>query len=196
MPGKDALIIVDVQNDFCPGGALAVKDGDHVVPVLNRHIERFMKAGLAVIATRDLHPEETRHFKTSGGVWPPHCVRGTAGAKFHPELRLGRDVIIVSKGMGADEDAYSGFDAVDESGTPLAVLLRRMKIERIFVGGIATDYCVKQTVLDGLKEGFAVVVLEEAIRGVNLQPADSERAIEEMVRAGALIGRDTDPAIP
>ncbi len=98
--------------------------------------------------------------------------------------------------MGADEDAYSGFDAVDESGTPLAVLLRRMKIERIFVGGIATDYCVKQTVLDGLKEGFAVVVLEEAIRGVNLQPADSERAIEEMVRAGALIGRDTDPAIP
>ena len=196
MLGKDALVIVDVQNDFCPGGALAVRDGDQVVPVLNRHIERFTKAGLPVIATRDWHPEKTRHFKTSGGIWPPHCVQGTEGAEFHPGLRLGTDDVVLSKGMGADEDSYSGFDAVDERGTPLADLLRQMKVERIFVGGIATDYCVKQTVLDGLKEGLKVVVLKDAIRGVNLQPADSERAIEEMARAGALIASDADPAIP
>lgn len=196
MSGKDALVIVDVQNDFCPGGALAVRDGDQVVAVLNRHIERFTKAGLPVIATRDWHPEKTRHFKTSGGIWPPHCVQGTEGAEFHPGLRLGMDVVVVSKGMGADEDSYSGFDAVDERGTPLADLLRRKKVERIFVGGLATDYCVKQTVLDGLKEGLQVVVLKDAICGVNLQPADSERAIEEMARAGALFARDADPAIP
>ncbi|OGQ73133.1 MAG: nicotinamidase [Deltaproteobacteria bacterium RIFCSPLOWO2_12_FULL_60_16] len=185
MKGKDVLVIVDVQNDFCPGGALAVSQGDLVVPVLNRYIRRFAEARLPVVATRDWHPEKTSHFNSCGGVWPPHCVQGTRGAEFHPELALPEDAVIVSKGMGVDEDSYSGFQGAGPGGTPLADLLRQRGAERLFVGGLATDYCVKQTVLDGLKKGFQVVLLEDAIRGVNLKPGDSERAVEEMVRAGA-----------
>ena len=185
MQDKDALLIVDVQNDFCPGGALAVADGDKVVPVLNRYIEGFKKARLPIIATRDWHPEKTSHFETHGGVWPPHCIQGTTGAAFHPGLGLPDDVVIVSKGMASDEDSYSGFQGRDEKGTPLADLLLRRGVERLFVGGLATDYCVKFTVLDGLKEGFKVVLLQDAIRGVDLKPADSERALAEMIRAGA-----------
>lgn len=186
MQGRDALIIVDVQNDFCPGGALAVSDGHLVVPPLNRYIERFQQAKLPIIATRDWHPRETRHFNTCGGVWPPHCIQETKGAEFHPELALPRDAVIVSKGMGCDEDSYSGFQGADAAGAPLADLLLRLGAGRLFVGGVATDYCVKHTVLDGLKRGFQVVLLEDAIRGVELQPGDSERAIDEMVRAGAV----------
>src|SRR3989338_665179 len=185
MKGKDVLVIVDVQNDFCPGGALAVSQGDLVVPVLNRYIRRFAEARLPVVVTRDWHPEKTSHFNSCGGVWPPHCVQGTRGAEFHPELALPEDAVIVSKGMGVDEDSYSGFQGAGPGGTPLAGLLRQRGAERLFVGGLATDYCVKQTVLDGLKKGFQVVLLEDAIRGVNLKPGDSERAVEEMVRAGA-----------
>lgn len=185
MKGKDVLVIVDVQNDFCPGGALAVSEGDLVVPVLNRYIKRFEEAKLPVIATRDWHPERTSHFNTCGGVWPPHCVRGTRGAEFHPGLALPKNAVIVSKGMGVDEDSYSGFQGADASGAPLADLLRQWGTKRLFVGGLATDYCVKQTVLDGLKEGFEVVLLEDAIRGVDLKPGDSGRAIAEMLRAGA-----------
>jgi nicotinamidase/pyrazinamidase len=185
MEGKDALILVDVQNDFCPGGALAVKDGDQVVAVLNRYVERFTKAGLPIFATRDWHPERTTHFITGGGPWPPHCVQGSKGAQFHPDLKLPHATVIVSAGMGSDEDGYSGFLGRDESGATLADLLRRRGIDRIFVGGLATDYCVKHTVLDGLKYGFKVVLLEDAVRGVNLKSDDSERAIDEMARAGA-----------
>ena len=181
----DALVIVDVQNDFCPGGALPVKGGDKVVPVLNRYVESFRKSGLPIFATRDWHPQRTTHFNTFGGKWPPHCVQGSAGANFHPDLKLSNDVVIVSKGMGSDEDSYSGFDGRNTEGVKLADLLRQQGVKRIFVGGLATDYCVKHTVLDGLKEGFAVVLLEDAIRGVDLNPGDSERAIVEMVRARA-----------
>jgi nicotinamidase/pyrazinamidase len=186
MQTKDALIIVDVQYDFCPGGALAVSGGDQVIPVLNRAIERFSEAGLPIFATRDWHPENTRHFKTHGGLWPVHCVQGTKGAEFHAELKLGNDVIVVSKGMAPDEDSYSGFQATDASGTRLAELLRRKEVERILVGGLATDYCVKHTVLDGLTDGFRVVLLADAIRAVDLNPHDGEIAINEMVRAGAI----------
>jgi nicotinamidase/pyrazinamidase len=181
-----------VQNDFCPGGALAVARGDEVVEPLNRLIERFRKAELPVFATRDWHPERTRHFKDYGGLWPAHCVQGTRGAEFHPDLRLGEDVVILSKGMAAEEDAYSAFQAVDQNGTSLAELLRRDGVERIFVGGLATDYCVKQTVLDGLKEGFQVVVVDQAVRAVDLNPGDGERAMAEMIRAGALTAIDLD----
>lgn len=187
MNERDALIIVDVQNDFCPGGALAVAGGDQVVPVLNRYIERFTKAGLAVFATRDWHPAKTNHFKAFGGPWPVHCVQGTRGADFHAGLAIGVDVTVLSKGMAADEDSYSGFQAVDSNGTALADLLRRRAVRRIFVGGLATDYCVKQTVLDGLKLGFDTVLLGDSIRGVDLQPADSEQAIRAMTEAGALL---------
>jgi nicotinamidase/pyrazinamidase len=190
MLSKDALIVVDVQNDFCPGGALAVKDGDQVVPVLNRYIDQFTKAGLPIFATRDWHPEKTTHFNTCGGPWPPHCLQGSRGAQFHPELKLPSDTVVVSAGMGSDEDGYSGFLGRDDSGVKLADLLRQRGIERIFVGGLATDYCVKHTVLDGLKEGLKVVLLADSVRGVNLKPGDSERAIEEMLHAGATIAKD------
>jgi nicotinamidase/pyrazinamidase len=186
MQAKDALIIVDVQNDFCPGGALAVKGGDEVVPVLNRVIETFGDAGLPIFATRDWHPEKTSHFSTYGGLWPVHCVQGTRGAEFHANLELDNDIVVASKGMAPDEDSYSGFQARDPSGARLAELLRRKAIERIIVGGLATDYCVKHTVLDGLKEGFKVLLLADAIRAVNLKPHDGELAIAEMVGAGAV----------
>jgi nicotinamidase/pyrazinamidase len=186
MQAKDALIIVDVQNDFCPGGALAVSGGDEVIPVLNRVIARFSDAGLPIFATRDWHPEKTSHFSAYGGLWPVHCVQGTRGAEFHANLELENDIIVVSKGMAPAEDSYSGFQASDPSGARLTELLRRKAVERIVVGGLATDYCVKHTVLDGLKEGFKVLLLADAIRAVNLKPHDGKLAIAEMVSAGAV----------
>jgi nicotinamidase/pyrazinamidase len=185
MQPTDALIIIDVQNDFCPGGSLAVTGGDEVVPVLNQYIEQFTRAKLPIFATRDWHPENTRHFKMHGGLWPPHCIQGTKGAEFRADLALPNDAVIVSAGMAPDEEGYSGFDGKDENGAGLADLLHARGVERVFVGGIATDYCVKETVLDALRHRFKVVLLEDAVRGVNLRPDDSERAIAEMVRAGA-----------
>jgi nicotinamidase/pyrazinamidase len=185
MQGKDALIVVDVQNDFCPGGALGVKNGDEIIPVLNRYIEKFNAARLPVIATRDWHPEKTTHFKDYGGVWPVHCVQRTHGAAFHPDLKLPQKVILISKGMAADEDSYSAFHGKDDAGTPLSQLLQELDVERIFVGGLATDYCVKYTALEGIKQGFAVVVLSDAVRGVNLHSDDSEKALVAVRDAGA-----------
>jgi nicotinamidase/pyrazinamidase len=186
MQDKDALLIIDVQNDFCPGGALPVAEGDRIVPALNRYIEKFKQAGRPIFATRDWHPEKTRHFKAYGGLWPPHCVQGSKGAEFRSDLELPKDAVIISAGMEADEEGYSGFEGRDDSGVELADLLRRRGVERIFVGGLATDYCVRHTVLDGLKRGFEAVLLEDAVRGVNLKPGDSERAVAEMVRSGAM----------
>jgi nicotinamidase/pyrazinamidase len=190
-----ALVIVDVQNDFCPGGALAVTDGDQVVGNLNQYLARFRAAALPIFVTRDWHPVKTSHFKDFGGLWPVHCVQGTFGAQFHPALDLDSQVVILSKGMAADADSYSGFDAVDAAGAALADLLKRSQTKRIFIGGLTTDYCVKQTVIDGLKQGFDMVVLKDSIRAVELTPGDSERAIEEMVQAGAeVIETLRDPA--
>jgi nicotinamidase/pyrazinamidase len=186
MQGNNALIIVDVQNDFCPGGALGVSNGDEVIPLLNRYIEKFRAAGLPIIATRDWHPRKTTHFKDYGGIWPAHCIQESHGAAFHSDLQLGSDTIVVSKGMAANEDSYSAFQAKNDSGTPLAELLRGLNVERIFVGGLATDYCVKHTALDGIKERFRVVVLGDAIRGVDLKPNDSEKALGEIREAGAV----------
>ncbi len=180
-----ALIIVDVQNDFCDGGSLAVAGGQAVVPVLNAYGEHFAAAGTPVFASRDWHPAQTRHFRQFGGVWPPHCVRGTPGAEFHPDLVLPNGTRVASKGMEPSEDAYSAFQAHLESGAGLAEALRAAGVQRIYIGGLATDYCVKATVLDALKEGFAATVLIDASRGVNLQPHDAEDALQEMVAAGA-----------
>ncbi|HLZ71092.1 MAG TPA: nicotinamidase [Dehalococcoidia bacterium] len=180
-----ALIVVDVQNDFCPGGSLAVAEGDAVVPVLNEYASRFAAAGRPVFATRDWHPARTTHFQAFGGVWPPHCVQETQGGAFHPDLKLPAGTQIVSKGMGAEEDAYSGFQARLADGTGLAALLRAAGVRRVCVGGLATDYCAKATVLDALAEGFAATLLLDASRGVNLQAHDAELAIEQMVAAGA-----------
>ena len=184
---QDALILVDVQNDFCPGGALAVTEGDQVVAVLNGLIAEFDRAGLPVIATRDWHPERTTHFNTQGGAWPPHCIQDTKGAEFHADLALGESAVIVSKGAEEVADSYSGFDGVDARGFRLADLLRQRGVKRLLVGGLATDYCVKQTALDGVREGFEVVVLEDAVRGVNLKPDDARQALEDMKRAGVQV---------
>lgn len=182
-----ALVLVDVQNDFCPGGALAVPHGDEVVEPLNREIERFRRSGRPIVASRDWHPDQTTHFQSGGGPWPPHCVQNRSGAAFHPELKLPPEAIVVSKGTGATEDAYSAFDARDESDRPLDDVLRERGARRLFVGGLATDYCVRATVLDALRLGYDVTLLAEAIRGVDVRPGDSDRAIEEMRSAGARV---------
>ena len=176
---KRALIVVDVQNDFCPGGSLAVERGDEVVAPLNRLIKEFLARGEPVYKSRDWHPARTKHFAAYGGTWPVHCVQNTRGAEFHPDLLEDPRIRIISKGTG-DEDSYSAFD-----GTNLADLLRERGVTEVFVGGLATDYCVKNTVLDALHEGFKVKALTEAMRAVNLQPGDDARALEEMRRAGA-----------
>ena len=178
---KKALIVVDVQNDFCPGGALAVAHGDEVVAPLNKLMKEFLQRGEPVFKSRDWHPEETRHFAAYGGTWPVHCVQNTKGAEFHPELLDDMHIRVVSKGLG-DEDSYSAFD-----GTDLALQLRRLGVEEVWVGGLATDYCVKNTVLDALKEGFHVKALKNAMRPVEVKPGDGQRAIEEMQAAGAEI---------
>ena len=180
-PNKRALIVVDVQNDFCPGGALAVAQGDEVVAPLNKLIEEFLERGEPVFKSRDWHPEKTRHFAAYGGTWPVHCVQNTKGAEFHPDLIDDMHIRVISKGLG-DEDSYSAFD-----GTDLALQLRRLGIEEVWVGGLATDYCVKNTVLDALKEGFRVKALKNAMRAVELKPGDGELAIAEMQNAGAEI---------
>ena len=192
MQGSDALILIDVQNDFCPGGALPVAQGDQVVPALNRYIEKFTQEKLPIFLTRDWHPEKTKHFKAYGGFWPPHCIQGTKGAEFRADLALPKDAVIVSAGIAPDEEGYSGFEGKDERGLGLADLLHRAGVKRIFVGGLATDYCVKHTVLDGLKHGFAVTLLRDSVRGVELAPGDSMRAVEEMVDAGANVLENFD----
>jgi nicotinamidase/pyrazinamidase len=183
----DALIIVDVQNDFCPGGALPVPEGDQVIPVLNDYIKIFKKANEKIFATRDWHPPNHISFKAQGGPWPPHCVQNSEGANFHPDLKLPSDITIVSKAMDPLREAYSGFD-----GTELANTLKKQGVTRVFVGGLATDYCVKNTVLDARKLGFEAVLLLDAIRGINAEPGDVAKAIDEMVKSGAEQGTLTD----
>ena len=180
-----ALLIVDVQNDFCPDGKLAVPEGDAIVPMLNKYISIFSRNKWPVFASRDWHPKKTVHFKDFGGQWPEHCIQDTSGAKFHPVLRLPEDTIILSKGMDPDKDSYSAFQAVDSRGNEFPHLLNSFFISELFVGGLATDYCVKWSVLDALKFGFKVMLLADAIKGVDLKPKDSEAAIEEMVSLGA-----------
>ncbi|MGH2542492.1 MAG: bifunctional nicotinamidase/pyrazinamidase [Ardenticatenaceae bacterium] len=177
---KSALIIVDVQNDFCPGGALPVALGDEVVPVLNRYAERFAGAGAPVFATRDWHPANHVSFTGQGGIWPAHCVQESEGAAFHPDLELPPATTVVSKAQAPQEEAYSGF-----MGTDLAQRLRAQGVERVFVGGLATDYCVKSTVLDALAEGFDTYFLADAARGVEVNQGDVAAAEAEMAEAGA-----------
>ncbi|HXF71870.1 MAG TPA: nicotinamidase [Actinomycetota bacterium] len=187
---ETALIVVDVQNDFAhPEGSLYVKGGEEVVPVVNREVERALEGGALVVYTQDWHPETTPHFQKDGGVWPVHCVQGTWGAAFHPDLEVKGEVI--RKGTGG-EDGYSGFTVRDprtgeESPTGLADLLRGRGITEVVVLGIATDYCVKETAIDAARLGFATQVLREGVRAVDLQPGDGERALEAMREAGAEI---------
>jgi nicotinamidase/pyrazinamidase len=187
---KTALLVVDVQNDFAdPKGSLYVEEGEKVVPVINREIESAQAAGALVVYTQDWHPDVTPHFQKYGGVWPVHCVRGSWGAAFAPELRVEGEV--VRKGTGA-EDGYSGFSVADvQTGsrkpTELEDLLRSHGIERVVIIGLATDYCVKETALDARRLGFATTVLQEGIRAVNLNESDGALALEEIRQAGALV---------
>ncbi len=181
----DALLLVDPQNDFCPGGSLAVAEGDAVMPVLNAWAAAAERAGAPIFVSRDWHPATTTHFKDRGGVWPPHCVMGTHGAEFHPDLHLPADALIISKGMGATEDAYSAFQARDELDVPLAELLQARTVKHLYVAGLATDYCVKSSALDGLERGFRITLVPDGMRAVNLQPTDGENALNEMRARGA-----------
>ena len=187
---KKALIVVDVQNDFCPGGSLAVAHGDEVVPPLNKLTREFLDRGEPVYKTRDWHPAQTKHFQAYGGIWPVHCVQGTHGAEFHADLSDDPRVTIISKGFDESADGYSGFD-----GTNLASLLRKEGVKEVWIGGLATDYCVKHTVLDALKEGFEVKALADAMRAVNLNADDGAKAVTEMKAAGAeFIGNESKAA--
>ncbi|RLJ71041.1 nicotinamidase/pyrazinamidase [Hydrogenivirga caldilitoris] len=179
---RDALIVVDMQNDFMPWGALPVPEGDRIVPRLNEYIELFERKSLPVFFTRDWHPENHISFKGHGGVWPPHCVQNTEGAMFHKDLKMPLDnKFIISKGTSPDFDAYSGFQ-----GTPLDSLLRERGIRRVFIGGVATDYCVKNTVLGAINLGYEAFLLLDGIKGVDVNPGDSERAIQLMLDMGAV----------
>jgi Amidases related to nicotinamidase len=178
-PKKRALIVVDVQNDFCPGGTLAVAHGNEVIAPLNGLIDEFLENGEPVYESRDWHPAQTKHFEAYGGTWPVHCVQNTKGAEFHPKLRQDPRITVVSKGLG-DTDCYSAFDETD-----LTSQLKQQGVEEVWVGGLATDYCVKNTVLDALKNGFEVKAIENAMRAVELNPGDGELALQQMREAGA-----------
>ena len=176
----DALIAVDVQNDFLPGGSLAVPAGDAVVPAINRYVAAFAARALPVFATRDWHPPNHCSFKAQGGTWPPHCVAATRGAEFASGLALPPAAVIISKAATVEADAYSGF-----GGTDLAARLHAGGVTRLFIGGLATDYCVLNTVKDALAEGFEVLLLADAIRAVEVKAGDGARAQGEMQRLGA-----------
>ncbi|MEM4788967.1 MAG: nicotinamidase [Ignisphaera sp.] len=178
---KDALIIVDMQNDFMPGGTLPVANALTIIPIINKYIELFTNAKALIVASRDWHPPNHISFNTRGGPWPPHCVQGTEGAKFHPELKLTPDTIIVSKGYEENKEAYSSFE-----GTELNEILRSKNVRRLFVCGVATDYCVKATVLDAIKLGYTVLVLNDAIKGVDLPKGSVDKAVSEMLNEGAI----------
>ena len=181
------MLVVDVQRDFCPGGALAVKDGESVVPRLNRVIEAFAGASLPVFFTRDWHPSNHVSFKAQGGIWPPHCVKGTPGAKFHAKLKVPRGAVVISKGTKVDSDAYSGFQ-----GTDLEVRLKELQVEQVLLGGLATDYCVKESALDALAAGLKVKIIKDCVKGVNLRANDSVRALKEVVARGAGLVSSSD----
>jgi nicotinamidase/pyrazinamidase len=185
-----ALLVVDVQNDFAdPAGALYVRDGERVVPAVNAEIERALEAGATVIYTQDWHPPSTPHFQKDGGIWPVHCVMDTWGAELHPDLRVVDGAPVVRKGADG-RDGYSAFSVRDpQSGdvesTMLEGLLRERGLTRVVIGGLATDYCVVETVLDARSLDHPTAVLRSAVRAVELQPGDGERALERMTGAGA-----------
>jgi nicotinamidase/pyrazinamidase len=185
---KDAaLLVVDVQKDFCPGGALAVVGGDEIIPLINRYIELFKNMGKLIIASRDWHPRVSKHFREFGGIWPVHCIQNSDGASFHSELSLPPECLVFSKGMNPLLDDYSAFQARNEAEMPLSDFLKEAGIRCLYICGLATDYCVRQSALNGLRQGFAIVVLADAVCGVDIEQGDSERALAEMVAAGATL---------
>lgn len=182
-----ALLIVDVQNDFRPSGALAVPDGDRVVPVLNRLAARASALGIPVYATRDWHPPDTTHFAMYGGKWPVHCVAGTEGARLHPDLQLPPGALIVSKGTTTKDDGYSAFEGSIPGRGSLLADLRARGIDEVIIGGLTTEYCVRLSALDAQRFGLDATVIADAIGAVDVTPGDGARALEEMKAAGVRI---------
>ena len=180
-----AVLIVDVQNDFCAGGALPVRDSDRVVESLNEYIREAVARGMPIYSSRDWHPSRSTHFAAYGGVWPVHCVQGTRGARFHPSLLLPPTTVVISKGEAPEAEGYSAFEGRAADGTLLLDRLRKDEITHLYVGGLATDYCVKASVLDALSAGLKVTVLPDAVAGVDVHPGDSVRALDEMRQRGA-----------
>ena len=182
-----ALLIVDLQNDFCPGGALPVADGDRIVPTANRLAAQTAVLGLPVYASRDWHPADSLHFAAHGGPWPAHCVAGTAGARLHPDLALPSGAMIVTKGSTREEHGYSAFEGRVAGRGLLLDDLRARGVDHLVVCGLATDYCVRASVLDARAHGLGVTVVEDAIRAVDVAPGDGTRALAEMRQAGATL---------
>ena len=180
-----ALLVVDVQNDFCPGGSLQIIEGDRVVEPINQAAHFFSTAGLPVLASRDWHPLVTKHFHQFGGPWPVHCVQGTEGAAFHPDLCLPENTVILSKGIDPELPGYSGFDGVADDGRGLAEILQQLRVQKLYICGLATDYCVLSTAQEALRRGFNVSVLTDAVAGVDVVPGASAAAIQDMLNAGA-----------
>ena len=178
---SDCLLVVDIQNDFLTGGSLPVPNGEQVIPPLNEYIMAFIAASLPIIASRDWHPQNHCSFRTQGGPWPPHCVAGTAGAGFAVELALPANAPIISKATSPARESYSDFE-----NTGLSDRLHESRVNRVFVGGLATEYCVRATVEDALRLRFQVVLLIDAIRPLNVEPLDGQRALEQMIHAGAI----------
>lgn len=192
MPEKAALLIIDVQNDFCPGGALQIRDGDRVIAPLNAAAQLFNAAAQPVLASRDWHPPQTRHFRDFGGDWPVHCVAGTTGAAFHPDLQLPPETVILAKGIDPALDGYSAFEGISPDGRQLAEFLNEMGVQRLYIGGLATDYCVLATTLEARQRGLAVTVLTDAIAAVESLPGDGVAALAKMIGAGALLASVAD----
>ena len=184
---KAALLLVDVQKDFCPGGALAAPGGDQIIAAVNRHIADARERDMLVYASRDWHPAVTTHFSEYGGEWPVHCVQETTGAQFHADMKLPADTVVISKGEDPARPGYSAFDGHTSDGKTLLHDLRDRQVTRLYVGGIATDYCVKATAIDGAEAGLDVCVLRDAVTGIDLRPGDVDRALEDMSRSGVQI---------
>ena len=188
-----ALLVVDIQNDFCPGGALPVPDGDKIIPVVNNLIHIFSGNKEPVFATRDWHPQETSHFNTHGGIWPPHCIQSTKGAEFNPNLKLPKNFILISKGTQPGENGYSAFTGEDKiHKKKLLENLLQVSVKKVFVVGLALDYCVKETAIAAKQYGFEVVVFENGTRAVNVKPNDGWLAKIEMLNTGIKIMNFTE----
>ncbi len=187
---KSVLLLADLQVDFCPGGALGVPGGDEIIQTVNDYVRVFHSRRLPIVATRDWHPPNHCSFQEQGGPWPVHCLQTSRGAQFHPDLIVPPGTMIVSKATDPKKEAYSAFE-----GTTLEERLRDMSAETLYVSGLATDYCVKQTVLDACRLGFRVVVLEDAVRGIDATPGDCQRAMGEMRAAGAIFAKARDLAL-
>ena len=177
---ETALIIVDVQNDFCDNGSLPVPNAEQIIPGINKIIEYFHSSFLPVYATRDWLPIDHCSFKSNGGLWPMHCVQQTKGSQIHPELLIDNRVTIIDKGADKDKEAYSGFD-----GTDFSQELRKKNISKVIITGLATDYCINWTTIGALNNGFSATVISDLIRGIDLKPGDCKNAINEMSKSGA-----------